>query len=66
MIVVNDREKIEWRDGITVADVLRQLGWDYVLIMVTINGNFVPSDNYDSVKVPDNAKMKAIHIAHGG
>ena len=66
MITVNGREKIAWRQGITVADVLKELGWDYVLITVTINGDFVPQDSYSSHTVPDEAEMKAIHIAHGG
>ncbi len=66
MITVNGREKVVWRDGITVADILKELGWDYVLITVTVNGGFVPQDEYSSHVVPDASEMKAIHIAHGG
>lgn len=66
MILVNNREKIEYRDGITVQDILSAMGWDYALIMVKVNGVFVPKEDYSSTAVPDEADVKAIHIAHGG
>jgi thiamine biosynthesis protein ThiS len=66
MITVNGNRTIAWRPGITVADVLQELGWDYVLITTTVNGQFVARDDYGSREVPDGAEVKAIHIAHGG
>jgi thiamine biosynthesis protein ThiS len=66
MITVNGNRKVAWREGITVADVLRELGWDYALITTTVNGTFVPREDYGSFVVPDDADVKAIHIAHGG
>jgi sulfur carrier protein ThiS len=66
MILVNQFKKVVWRKGITVADVLAELGWDYVLITTTVNGEFVPTGEYSSFQVPDEADMRAIHIAHGG
>ena len=66
MILVNQFKKVAWRDGITVADVLGELGWDYALITTTVNGVFVPTEDYNNFQVPDEADMRAIHIAHGG
>jgi len=66
MIVVNARETVEWREGITVRGVLDALGWDYALITVTVNGAFVPPEEFDVHCVPDGARVQAIHIAHGG
>lgn len=66
MILVNDRDKVDHKPGMTVADVLAALGYDYALIVVTVNGVFVPTDDYATAPVPDGADLKAIHIAHGG
>lgn len=66
MILVNNRDKLEYKEGITVKDILATLGWDYALIMVTVNGTHVPKEEYATTTVPDGADVKAIHIAHGG
>lgn len=66
MITVNGNRTVTWKEGITVADVLKKLGWEYVLITTTVNGNFVERDDYATTVVPDGAEVKAIHIAHGG
>jgi sulfur carrier protein len=66
MIIVNNRDKLDWIPGMTVQDVLTQMGYTYVLITVTINGTFVPTEEYDSYPVPDEADVRAIHIMHGG
>lgn len=66
MITVNGNRTVEWREGISVADVLRELGWDYVLITTTVDGKFIERDDYSSALVPDGADVRAIHIAHGG
>ncbi len=66
MILVNQRDKVEWRDGMVVRDVMNAMAWDYVLIVVTVNGEHVDADDYDSFPVPDDADVRIIHIAHGG
>jgi thiamine biosynthesis protein ThiS len=66
MVLVNDRDKVPWTPGLTVTDVLKHMGYSYVLITVTVNEVFIPKDDYDSFKVPDKADVKAFHLAHGG
>ncbi len=66
MILVNNRDKVEWKDGMTVQDVLDAMGYSYVLITVTVNGEIVARDDFSRYPVPDNADLKAIHIMHGG
>ena len=66
MIIVNQRDRVEWRDGMTVRDVMHAMKWDYVLIVVTVNGEHVDADDYDTCPVPDDADVRTIHIAHGG
>ncbi len=66
MILVNQRDKVEWRDGMVVRDVMNAMTWSYVLIVVTVNGEHVDADDYDSYPVPDESDVRIIHIAHGG
>ena len=66
MIIVNQRDRVEWRRGMTVRDVMAAMEWDFVLVMVTVNGEHVDRDDYDTYPVPDEADVRIIHIAHGG
>ena len=66
MVTVNGNRTVEWRTGLPVADILRELGWDYALITTTVDGHFVERDDYESTQVADGADVRAIHIAHGG
>ena len=66
MILVNDQDRLPWRHGMTIQDVMAAMGWDYVLVAVTINGDFVDPEDYGSRPIPDDADVKVIHIAHGG
>jgi len=58
--------KLEWKEGMTVADIMEELGYNYALITTTVNDEYVDPDSYDTYEVPDEADVKAIHIAHGG
>jgi len=66
MILVNQRDKVQWRDGMVVRDVMNAMTWSYVLVVVTVNGEHVEEDDYDTYPVPDDADVRIIHIAHGG
>ncbi len=66
MILVNNRDPVPWHDGITVKDVLKKMGYSYVLITVSVNGEHVPHEAYETHLVPDEADFRAFHLAHGG
>jgi thiamine biosynthesis protein ThiS len=66
MLIVNDRDRIEWKDGLTVQDVLDILRYDYVLMTVTVDGVLVPEDEYSLRLLPDGASLAVFHLAHGG
>ncbi|MBI5529088.1 MAG: sulfur carrier protein ThiS [Deltaproteobacteria bacterium] len=66
MIVVNNRDKLDWREGMTVQDVLNAMRFDYALIVVSVNGAQVEKDAFATHPVPDGASVQVIHIAHGG
>ena len=66
MIVVNNRDKLDWQENMTVNDVLETMKYTFRLITVTVNGQLVQKEDYDSFMVPDNANVSAFHLAHGG
>ena len=65
MITVNDTS-VEWRSGMTVTLALEAMGYDFPLISVFVNEQFVPEIDHDVFEIPDGADVKAIHIHHGG
>jgi len=65
MIFVNGT-KVEWKEGMTIADVMKIMKYDFVYITVTVNGRFVSPEEYEDFIVADNADVKAIHLHHGG
>jgi len=66
MVTINNRDRLEWREGMTVRELLDQLGYTYVLITVTVNGALVAEEDYGSHLVPDGAEVTVFHLAHGG
>jgi len=66
MLTINDRDHLEWREGMTVRDVLDAMGYTYALITVTVDGELVEEDDYDHRAVPDGAALNIFHLAHGG
>ena len=50
----------------SVSDLFEIMGYDYALITVLINGKYVPEAEYDETIIPDEADLRAYHLAHGG
>lgn len=65
MVIVNNRDKLEWHEGMTVRDVLDEMHYRFSLITVRVNGDLVHGEDYDDYEVPDNAEITAFHLAHG-
>ena len=66
MIKVNKKDNLEWHKGMTVQDVLDEMGYVYPLIIVTINDRLVEREDYHTHEVPDDADVNVFHLAHGG
>jgi len=66
VIRVNDRDEIEWRESLTVADVLAIMHYTYPHIFVRVNGELVAEDDYSWYVIPDGADVKVIHLMAGG
>jgi sulfur carrier protein len=66
MIMVNGDE-FEWREGLTVQDILDAKNFTFRMISVWINGEAVENrDSYASTHVPDGGEVEIIHMISGG
>ena len=66
MVIVNNRDRVNWHRNLSVRDLLQQMSYSYSLITVTVNGELVPKEDYEEHLIPDNAEVTVFHLAHGG
>jgi thiamine biosynthesis protein ThiS len=66
MITINSREKVEWKENLTIRDLLQRPGNRYSLVAVTVNSTLVPLESYDTYVIPDDAQVWMVPIAGGG
>jgi sulfur carrier protein len=65
MITVNGTP-MEWREGMTVADILKARNYIFRMIAVQVNGDLIKRGTYDKAVVPDGADVEVIHMISGG
>ena len=66
MILVNNRDKIDWHENMSIQELLDKMNYTYSLITVSINDEVIQSYDYDEYIIPDNANVIVFHLAHGG
>jgi sulfur carrier protein len=65
MIIVNG-EQMEWREGLTVAEILEIRNYIFRMLVIQVNGELVKRGTYDKAVVPDGATVEVIHMISGG
>ena len=55
-----------WREGMTVADLLKDLDDSYTYILVRINDNQISRPNFDKTLIPDNSEVFLVSMVAGG
>ena len=65
MVSING-ESSDWREGLTVSDVIRQKNYRFPLLIVRINVTLIPRADYDTVLIPDGSTVDIIHLMSGG
>jgi sulfur carrier protein len=65
MIVVNG-EKMDWKPGLTVAEILKIRNFIFRMLVVQVNGELVKRGTYAEAMVPDGATVEVIHMISGG
>jgi len=66
MIRVNNRDEVEWEEGLTVSTLLERFCYTFPHIVVTINGEVVHREEYNRRAIPDGADVRVIHLIAGG
>ena len=66
MILVNNRDKVEWEEGLTVSALLERFRYTFPHIIVKINGEVIPREQYPTRTIPDDADVWVIHLIAGG
>ena len=65
MIKVNGRDR-EWEENLTVDLLLKKCKYSFPLIMVKINGKYIPKGKYQDTLIMDNDDVQVIHSIAGG
>jgi sulfur carrier protein len=65
MIQVNG-DPLEWKDGMTVRDVLTLKRFTFPMLVITIDGQVIERRHYDSTRIPEGADVRVVHLMSGG
>jgi len=65
MIKLNNRD-CEWQVGLTVKELLELKNYTYPRIVVLVNAEVIPEENYASTIIFDGDNVEAIHLMAGG
>ena len=65
MLLVND-EPLDWHEGMTVRDILRARNYRFPMLVIRVNEELIPRQDYATALVPDGAEVKVIHLISGG
>jgi sulfur carrier protein ThiS len=66
MMVRVDGHEVAWREGMTIADLLRELNDAYPYALARIDGRAVVGREFDKAPVPDNAEVFLVSLVAGG
>jgi thiamine biosynthesis protein ThiS len=65
MIKVADHA-INWREGMTISDLLIEINDPHPYAVVRINQSYVSRPNFDKTIIPDDAEVYLIPMVAGG
>jgi thiamine biosynthesis protein ThiS len=65
MIKVNGRDR-EWEENLTVELLLKKCKYTFPLIMVKVNGKYIPKEKYKDTAIMDGDDVRVIHSIAGG
>ncbi len=65
-MVTIGKEKVPWREGLTIAQVLAALDDDYEYAVVRINGKPVCKPDFANTPIADNSEIIPIPMIAGG
>ena len=63
---VNEKFEVEWKPGMTVRDLIKELNFTFPMLVVTVNGKVVMKDQWDTYQVQENDNVRILHMIAGG
>jgi sulfur carrier protein len=66
MIRVNDKFDVEWEPGMTVGRLLEKLKFSYQMLVLSVNGEIIPREEWEARAVADGDQVRALHMLAGG
>ena len=61
-----DGKEMPWRDGMTVADLLKRIKDSHPYAVVRVNDTVVSRPNFDTHQIPDRAEILLVPMVSGG
>ncbi len=59
-------KKIAWHKGMTVAELLEQIGASPPPAVVRVNETYITRPNFDRTEIPDRARIFLVPMVAGG
>lgn len=59
-------KKLEWREGLTIQDVLKALGYDYPRVLVRVDSQIIKRKAWGSFRIQDGSTVDVHRIMAGG
>jgi thiamine biosynthesis protein ThiS len=66
MMILAQGRKIPWREGMTISDVLTELGDNQHCAVVKVNGRIYCGPDFEKTAVPDGSEVFLIPLVAGG
>jgi thiamine biosynthesis protein ThiS len=61
-----DGKELPWHEGLTVADLLKQIKDSHPYAVVRVNDSVVSQPNFDTHQIPDQAQILLVPLVSGG
>ena len=59
-------EKIEFREGITVSELVAEMGFSEAMVAVELNLDILPRDSFSSTVLKENDCIEIVRFVGGG
>ena len=59
-------EKIEFREGITVSELVAEMGFSEAMVAVELNLDILPRDSFSSTVLKENDCIEVVRFIGGG
>ena len=65
MLIVNGKE-MEWKEGMTVADVITKLDPAIPFVFARVNGKVISKDEHEGYVLEDGSQVEIVSVIAGG